>query len=65
MDITNLIGSVGFPIVACIYLMKMLNDERKRHSEETEQLRKAIADNTLILSQLKTLFETMTGVNHT
>ena len=65
MDIANLIGSVGFPIVACIYLMKMLNDERKRHSEETEQLRKAIEDNTLILTELKTLFETMTGCKHT
>ena len=63
MDMVNLIGSVGFPIVCCIYLMKMLNDERDRHEKETEQLRKTIEDNTEILIQLKTLFETMTGIN--
>lgn len=63
VEITNLIGSLGFPIVACIYMAKMLKDERDRHEEEVWRLTQALNDNTQILTELKTLFESMRGGN--
>lgn len=59
MEITNMIGSLGFPIVACIYMANMLKDERERHEQEVQRLTEALNDNTQILTELKTLFESM------
>ena len=35
--ITQLIGSLGFPIVACIYMAKMQEKQNEQHSKEIFQ----------------------------
>lgn len=41
-DIVQLIGSLGFPIVACGALFWMLNKQQAEHHEETSMIREAI-----------------------
>ena len=56
-EITSLIGALGFPIVACIfmgrYLIKITND----HKEEVSRMVEALNKNTLVLQQLLDKFE--------
>ena len=35
--ITTLIGSLGFPIVACIYMAYINNEQNKRHETESKE----------------------------
>lgn len=51
--ITALIGSLGFPIAACIAMFAMLNKEREEHKSEMCEVTKAIQNNTLALQALK------------
>lgn len=51
--IIQAIGSVGFPIVACIYMAYMHNESEIRHSEERKALTEAINGNTLVLEIIK------------
>lgn len=51
--IIQAIGSVGFPIVACIYMAYMHNESEIRHSEERKALTEAINGNTLVLEVIK------------
>lgn len=56
MDIqalTTLIGSLGFPIAACIACFSMLNKEREEHKQEMAKVTEAIQNNTLALEALK------------
>ena len=48
----NLIGSLGFPIAACIGCFWMLNKEREEHKAEMQEVSKAINNNTLALNTL-------------
>lgn len=50
--ITQIIGSLGFPIAACIAMFSMLNKERDAHKEEMTELKQAISNNTLALQSL-------------
>ena len=51
--ITTLIGSLGFPIAACIAMFSMLNKERDEHKAEMQKITEAINNNTLALEALK------------
>lgn len=51
--ITTLIGSLGFPIAACIACFWMLNKEREEHKYEMQKVTEAINNNTLALQALK------------
>ena len=51
--ITSIIGSLGFPIAACIAMFSMLNKERDEHKLEMAEITKAIQNNTLALEALK------------
>lgn len=51
--ITTLIGSLGFPIAACIACFSMLNKEREEHKQEMAKVTEAIQNNTLALEALK------------
>lgn len=51
-SITQIIGSLGFPIAACIAMFSMLNKERDAHKEEMTELKQAITNNTLALQSL-------------
>lgn len=63
MDIIQLISSLGFPIVACIFIAiwtdkqttnyrSDIKDLQREHKEETEKLRSTIENNTLVLQKL-------------
>lgn len=62
-DITSLIGSLGFPIVACGVLFYQQREEHKSftamldkitaaHAEETKLYAEVIANNTLAITRL-------------
>lgn len=57
--ITSLIGSLGFPIAACIALFYYLNKEREVHEKEIDELKNCINENNTILAALKTLLESI------
>lgn len=50
--ITTLIGSLGFPIAACIACFWMLNKEREEHKAEMQKVTEAITNNTMALNTL-------------
>ena len=51
--IISLIGSLGFPIAACIAMFSMLEKEREEHKTEMAKITEAINNNTLALEALK------------
>ena len=51
--ISTLIGSLGFPIAACIAMFSMLNKEREEHKQEMAKITEAINNNTVALEALK------------
>lgn len=50
--ITQLISSVGFPIVACGVLAYLFYREQENHKEETGQFTAAINELTIALTKL-------------
>ena len=50
--IAQLIGSLGFPIAACIYLFYSMEKERDAHKEEMKKITEALNNNTLVMQQL-------------
>lgn len=55
MDLTSisqLIGTVGFPIVCCIYLIYTNGKNGEKHDEEIEKLRETIDNNTKAMMKL-------------
>lgn len=50
--VSQLIGSLGFPIVACYALYKQLNKQADLHKEETMQLTEAVNNNTIVMTKL-------------
>ena len=57
MDITTLsqlIGSLGFPIVACFYMARMQERQNEQHSKEVEELRKSVDNNTKAMIKICT-----------
>lgn len=55
MDYTavmQLIGSLGFPIVACVMLYVRMEKQDENHKAEVSELTKAIQNNTLVMQKL-------------
>lgn len=50
--VTQLIGSLGFPIVACIALFWKIHEQDKTHKEEMEKFVEAINNNTSAITKL-------------
>lgn len=50
--VTQLIGSLGFPIVCCGALFWYLVKEKDAHKEEMEELRKSVEANTNAINSL-------------
>lgn len=46
------IGSVGFPIVACIYMIYTNNKNVESHAKEIEKLRETVENNTKVMIQI-------------
>lgn len=57
--ISQIITSVGFPIVAAGALFWYINKLTEHHKEESEAMRRSIQDNTTILAELKELIKTL------
>ena len=53
----NAIGSVGFPIVACIYVAWMHYESEKRHSDERVKMTEALTKMSVLLEHIKSLLE--------
>lgn len=50
--VTQLVGSLGFPIVCCGALFWYLVKEKEAHKEEMEELRKSVEANTTAINSL-------------
>lgn len=50
--VTQLIGSLGFPIVCCGALFWYLVKEKDAHKAEMEELRKSVESNTTAINAL-------------
>lgn len=55
--ITQIITSLGFPIVACGALFWFVNKQEERRREELESMRVSLNENTSVLSSLKELIQ--------
>ncbi len=51
--ISTLIGSLGFPIVACCYMAWMHNESETRHSKERQDMTDAINSLSTVLEVIK------------
>ena len=54
---SQLISSVGFPIVACMIMWKSLQDSTAAHKEEMDGMKESLNQNTLVLSELKQMLK--------
>lgn len=54
--VISLIGSVGFPIVMCLILVKYMEEMNADHKEEVNGLKESLNANTQILTKLETMF---------
>ena len=50
--VTQLVGSLGFPIVCCGALFWYLVKEKDAHKEEMEEVRKSVEANTAAINSL-------------
>lgn len=50
--VTQLVGSLGFPVVCCGALFWYLVKEKDAHKEEMEELRKSVEANTTAINLL-------------
>lgn len=50
--VTQLVGSLGFPIVCCGALFWYLVKEKEAHKDEMEELRKSVEANTTAINSL-------------
>lgn len=50
--IIQAIGSVGFPIVACIYMIYTNNKNSESHAKEIDKLRETVDNNTRVMIQI-------------
>lgn len=51
-NLVQLIGSLGFPIVACIYLFKYMQKQTEIHKDELLLFKDAINNNTSAIKEL-------------
>lgn len=54
-NLERLLTSVGFPIVMCIILIYYIVKLIEKQTDELKELRKAIHENTSVLSQVQTI----------
>ena len=53
--ITSMIGSLGFPIVMCIIMIKLIFTMEESHKEEISSLKESLNNNTNVLARLETM----------
>lgn len=52
--ILQAVGSVGFPIVCCIYLIVTQKEMNSKNAEALEKMRQTVENNTLAMTKLST-----------
>lgn len=57
--ITNLITTIGFPIVCCIIMALYIYRQELQHKEEIDSLRQSLDNNTLMLNKILTYIEAL------
>lgn len=62
-EIVTAISTVGFPIVCTIMLMYLLIKENENHKAEMNALKDTIANNTLVLTELKQLLHDVLNIS--
>lgn len=58
MDIatlSELISTVAFPIVACVYMAYLVHEMNDKHEQEMDSMRQALDANTNAINKLETL----------
>lgn len=58
-SITQLIASLGFPIVMCLLMFKYMQEESENHKKEVDALKDSLKENTVVLSDLKSMIKTL------
>ena len=53
--ISSMIGSLGFPIVMCIIMIKLIFTMEESHKEEIDALKESLNNNTNVLTKLETM----------
>ena len=53
--ITTMIGSLGFPIVMCIIMIKLIFTMEESHKEEINALKESLNNNTNVLTKVETM----------
>ena len=53
--ITSMVGSLGFPIVMCIIMIKLIFTMEESHKEEIDALKESLNNNTNVLTRLETM----------
>lgn len=53
-DIVNAISTVGFPIAMCLVLLYEIKEMTDSHKEETNALKDALNNNTIVLEKILT-----------
>ena len=59
--ITTVIGTLGFPIAACIALFWKLEQEQEIHKQEVDKLAEVINDMKNVMTELSAYIKTMSG----
>lgn len=54
-EIVSVIGSLGFPIVMCIIMLKLIFTMEESHKEEISSLKESLNNNTNVLTKLETM----------
>lgn len=58
--LTTLIGSVGFPIVMCLIMVKVMMQMEDSHKTEIDSLKESLNNNTNVLTKLETMLTMLT-----
>ena len=53
---TNLISSVGFPIVMCLIMVKLMARMEESNKAEIDSLKDSLNNNTNVLTRLEAMF---------
>ena len=61
--VSQLIATLGFPIIACGALFWYINKQADQHAEEMNSMRSTIEENTSVLQSLKELIQVIINKN--
>ncbi len=56
-EMGQLIGTLGFPIVACCVVFWYLQKESENHKQEMSSMRDAVNANTSVIAELKMIMQ--------